>query len=264
MLNLNLSIVESWQAKRSLLTYFAKIYLALFGYPDLGGHIYFPHVVKFLNPLSVEKILDAGCGNGIYINTFVQKFKIKGWGIDINEIYLKRAKVLAKNLNLQVKFKKMSLTNLQFADDFFDKIFSVQTLQFIKDDQKALGELSRVLKKSGILVLAFPGEKYYSNIGQKQLKKKELETMIVKRSGYSLEKMKQMLTKVGFRILEIKVITGPLFKKLSAIQNYFYLKNLRFLNLLSFPILLLLAQIDASLRKAKPAVAVYLLKAQKQ
>ncbi len=246
--------------KDRLVGYLVKIYLALFGYPDIGTHIYFSLVLGFLKPSSGERILDAGCGNGIYINSLVQKFGINGWGIDVNETYLKRAGVLAKTFRCTSQLKKMSLTNLLFPDGFFDKIICLQALQFIDDDKRAIKEIGRVLKKRGILVLSFPGEKYYDKI---KISSGKLETMIVKRKGYSPEEMQALLKKRGFKILQKKIVSGPFFKKLVSIQSYFHHKGLALVNLIIFPLLGLLARTDLSLAKAPKDKAIYLFKAQK-
>ncbi len=246
--------------KNSLANYLIKTYLNLFGYPDTGARLCFSPVIALLNPLPGEKILDAGCGNGIYINSLVQKCGINGWGIDINEAYLKRAGVLAKIFRCPSQFKKMSLTDLLFPDGFFDKIICLQALQFIDDDKRAIKEMGRVLKKGGILVLGFPGEKYYEKI---KISSRKLDTMIVKRKGYSPEEMQALLKKRGFKILRKKIVSGPFFKKLVSIQSYFHHKGLALVNLVIFPLLGLLARTDLSLAKAPKDKAIYLFKAQK-
>lgn len=238
-------------------------YFHFFGFPSLGGHLQLLYVISFLKPQKGEKILDAGCGNGIYCLEISDKYKSSCVGVDVDKSRIKLAKLQADSLKLSSEFELMSLTDLKFPDNLFDKVFSVQTLQFIKDDKKAVREIGRVLKKGGLLILSFPGEKYYRYTKERP-KKRNLKTMIVKRSGYSLQTMQKLLPSSGFKILKKRIITGPLFKKVTNVQNYLYMKNLNLLNFLFFPFLLFLAKIDAILRKADPQEAVYILKAVKK
>jgi ubiquinone/menaquinone biosynthesis C-methylase UbiE len=53
----------------------------------------------------------------------------------------------------QVALRLGDLTTLSFADNQFDKIFSIQTLYFWPDPPRALAEIFRVLKPGGVLIV---------------------------------------------------------------------------------------------------------------
>ena len=53
----------------------------------------------------------------------------------------------------QVALRHGDLTTLPFADNQFDKIFSIQTLYFWPDPPRALAEIFRVLKPGGALIV---------------------------------------------------------------------------------------------------------------
>lgn len=56
------------------------------------------------------------------------------------------------------------MTKLPYRDNSFDIIFTLDTLEHIKDDKLAIFELSRVLRKNGIVIISIPHKmKYYHN-----------------------------------------------------------------------------------------------------
>ena len=104
-------------------------------------------------------ILDAGCGDGINLLGLLNAIRSRGWGarlhgLDYNPLRLERA----KSLSGEVRLQRASLLELPFGDDAFDIILCSQVLEHISDDRSAMGELKRVLKPGGLLILAVPNE----------------------------------------------------------------------------------------------------------
>ena len=64
----------------------------------------------------------------------------------------------AKNNIPGVSFFGSDLTKLPLKDNSFDIILCNHVIEHIKQDQKALSELLRVLKKGGTLILGTPNE----------------------------------------------------------------------------------------------------------
>ena len=65
-------------------------YLKIFGYPYAPRRNEVKLVFKYLNPRPGEKILDIGCGDGIFTNELVKR-GLNVTGIDISEKDLKKA-----------------------------------------------------------------------------------------------------------------------------------------------------------------------------
>ena len=91
-----------------------------------------------------DKILDIGCGKGFLlyeISLLVPDLEIHG--IDISPYAIENAKEEIK-ANLQIA----SATELPFADDYFDLVYSITTLHNLHnyDLDKALREMQRVGK----------------------------------------------------------------------------------------------------------------------
>ena len=98
-----------------------------------------------------DKVLDAGCGTGVYLEELL-RLGMDVTGVDADEDMLEYT---AKSRSNGIALIKASLQDLPFEPSSFDKVISVCTLEFIDDPSHVLTELSRVLKKDGILLLGF-------------------------------------------------------------------------------------------------------------
>jgi len=108
-------------------------------------------LLDLLRPADGERILDAGCGTGVFSLEILSSgpYLI---GLDISLPMLRRAGEKAKGYPFEMVLGDIS--NLPFRENFFDKVVSVTTFEFIEDAKGALGELFRVTKKQGGIVVA--------------------------------------------------------------------------------------------------------------
>lgn len=140
------------------------------------------------------KLLDAGCGTGKNIEEF-SKFGTT-WGIDFAEEAINFCKKRGlKNIT------RGSLERLPFMKNFFDCITALDVLEHV-DDKRALKEINRTLKKSGILVLTIPAYPFLWSRWDEVLHHKR---------RYTKYTISQVLKKNGFRILKISYCYSFLF-----------------------------------------------------
>jgi ubiquinone/menaquinone biosynthesis C-methylase UbiE len=108
-------------------------------------------VMKLLSPKQGEIILDAGCGTGIFtLDILLSGSKVIG--LDLSLPMLKQAKNKLKEYPLKLVLAEM--LKLPFPESSFDKAVSVTALEFIEDGKAAVGELFRVTKRGGRVVVA--------------------------------------------------------------------------------------------------------------
>jgi ubiquinone/menaquinone biosynthesis C-methylase UbiE len=98
------------------------------------------------------EVLDVGCGTGFHICEFAHEFpKCSFTGIDISENAIKRAKEVAKEMNLNnVKFEIIS--GEKMPDEWTKKynwIFSWNSIHDHKHPKVAINEISRVVAADG-------------------------------------------------------------------------------------------------------------------
>lgn len=117
------------------------------------------NILDNLEILGDERVLDLGCGRGFYLKVLSSYWSdLKLYGVDLNQDYLKTAKEILKGRRVQLI--KADATKLPFSDNFFDRIIASEILEHIKDDQKALSEIYRVLKPNGIVMMTVPNRNY--------------------------------------------------------------------------------------------------------
>ena len=101
--------------------------------------------------------LDAGCGFGRAAYSLARLGAKKVYGVDIGERCVEETKKATNNLP-NVKIIKGSVLNLSFGDNFFDFVYCSGVLGCVTDFDKGFQELSRVLKKGGVLFVGLYGK----------------------------------------------------------------------------------------------------------
>lgn len=104
---------------------------------------------KHLRLKKSDRILEVGCNRGM----LMKKIQDKGYkfeGID----YSKEAVDNAVTTNV----KQMDATKLEYPDNYFDKIYSVHTIEHVHNLKGMLKEIERVLKPKGKALFIYPSE----------------------------------------------------------------------------------------------------------
>lgn len=104
---------------------------------------------------SGDTILDIGFGNGYLLKKLLNlNFSINAYGIDISKDMVKVAsrnnQKYIKKGNLKLFLEDMG--NTSFENDFFDKIYTINTIYFWNDIDKCFSEVKRILKPNGIFI----------------------------------------------------------------------------------------------------------------
>ncbi len=107
-------------------------------------------LLELLAPLPGERILDVGCGTGIFTQDVLDHGAIVT-GIDLSCPMLKKA--LARNDTTDFTSLCADMCALPFPDDSFDKVFSMTAIEFVVDAGRAVAELNRVARKGGCVVV---------------------------------------------------------------------------------------------------------------
>jgi len=95
------------------------------------------------------RVLDSGCGDGAVTAEIAKRLEVTG--IDVSEKNLKVAKKAGLRTVMHDLAKK-----LPFKAEEFDTAISNQVLEHVYDTDFYLGEIYRVLKKGGVLLITTP------------------------------------------------------------------------------------------------------------
>jgi SAM-dependent methyltransferase len=101
------------------------------------------------------RVLDAGCGNGIYLRALRQR-QVNAMGCDLSPGMLRRARHPAV-VNADV-------TALPARDGAFDVVLAAHLLDLIPDRRTAVGELRRVLAPGGTCVAVTTGAEHLRSL----------------------------------------------------------------------------------------------------
>jgi len=167
-------------------------------------------------------ILDAGCGTG-YILQCLNKYGIS-FGIDISEVALRYCQSRALN-----RITKASISELPFRDESFDLVVSTDVFyhKAVENDNNAIKEIFRVLKKEGVMIINLPAHNY--------LKRGHDENVHTKQR-YNKEEVYYKLRNNNFKIIKISyrnAFSFPILLFLKLLGNKFHKKkytNLRAIN----------------------------------
>lgn len=111
----------------------------------------------FAKSFCTDKIvLDTACGVG-YGSYYLSEVAKEVIGIDISENAVTYAKEHYRRENIQ--FRLMDAQRLEFPDKYFDVVCSFELLEHLKDPERYLTEVKRVLKKGGICIISTPRAK---------------------------------------------------------------------------------------------------------
>jgi sterol 24-C-methyltransferase len=174
---------------------------------------------------SSSLLLDAGCGEGFVAMYLAKKYGFHIHGVDLLDFSIEKAKkLLGKDLEKNITFQVMDYTRLDFPDETFDAVYTLETLVHAPDYIQALHEFHRVLKPHGKLVLFEYSLRPYNNPPSEEEKTWKL---IIEESGmHSLpyflhDTFPQLLKQAGFIDISVENISSrvlPMLKKFTTLS----------------------------------------------
>jgi ubiquinone/menaquinone biosynthesis C-methylase UbiE len=141
----------SHDSNREYYDAFSRGYERIRGKNDPGGY---HELLDNLEAGYVERfglgrdVLEVGCGTGLVLER-IKKFARTAKGVDLSPGMLEKAR--ARGLDVV----EGSATALPFPDATFDVTCSFKVLAHVPDIEKALSEMARVLRPSGVLLAEF-------------------------------------------------------------------------------------------------------------
>lgn len=118
------------------------------------------NTLNFINNFANGKplrVLDVGCGTGHYIEQLIPKNHLV-FGNDIAIGMLNKSK--HKYLRF-FDFHSLSLSNIErlpFRNNSFDVVICIGVIEYLPDINKAIGELHRIVKADGIIIISAPNQ----------------------------------------------------------------------------------------------------------
>jgi 2-polyprenyl-3-methyl-5-hydroxy-6-metoxy-1,4-benzoquinol methylase len=228
-----------------ILKFLFKIYIFLFGIPEIGFQLralYFLKNLKGIKNFHPQKILDAGSGIGFYTFTLRKLYpQAQIVGVDVDEKKLEFCKKYTSQQNFRnIQFAKKDISKTGDFKNKYDLIVNIDVLEHIKDYKAVLENFYHWLEVDGYLYLHVP------QVNQKRIFKRFFANWQHKEhecEGFHPKKLKEELEELGFRKVQYSNCFG-FWGSLAWELNHITLSRSLFLAGLIFPPLYLLAKLD--------------------
>lgn len=109
-------------------------------------------ILDLIGPPSGKRLLDVGCGDGVFSVGLTQS-GAGVMGIDDEPRMLVTARRRANEASIQANFIEGDAQALPFVDGAFDIVAVVTVLCFVSDPERAFRKIARVLRPGGRLVI---------------------------------------------------------------------------------------------------------------
>ena len=114
---------------------------------------YYRWLIGLIKPKAGSRLLDVSCGEGIFLKEFIKRVKnTQVCGLDISDKALSRSKA---NVNSDLLVNADG-QYIPFADEKFDCVSCLGSLEHYLDPEKGMRELARVGKKDAIFCIVLP------------------------------------------------------------------------------------------------------------
>lgn len=107
-------------------------------------------LARMLARLKVHRALDVGCATGSLVKALLEE-NVDTYGVDISEYAINTSPVRDR-----LKLVDVEEEPLPFPTGYFDLVTSLQTLEHLSNVEKAISEISRVLKTGGFFFMTAP------------------------------------------------------------------------------------------------------------
>jgi 2-polyprenyl-3-methyl-5-hydroxy-6-metoxy-1,4-benzoquinol methylase len=242
-LEIPLAIAEENFHKKSkikkILEPLIKIYVRIFGLPELGLRIRAAHLRRALRDKDFKNILEAGSGIGTTTIWLARRYPLATIdACDIDEKNIQSSEKVKKGLDIKnINFFAGDITK-NLGENKYDLICSQDVLEHVEDDRSAINNFFLALKPCGYLVLHLPQKNQLRHF--KNLKQWTYETHV--REGYTKEEISQMLEKNNFKNISVQETFGRVASwcwEINQILLSFYP-----IAALFFPLLLFISLVD--------------------
>lgn len=131
-----------------------KLGIRLLGIPHIGLRCRAYCIFQLIGSVKNKKILDAGCGIGVYSLTLSRQGNFT-LGVDIDRSKVVLAASIANTIGASAEFICGDIQNLS-VQPIFDIAICSDVLEHVDNDRLALHNLSAAIKPGGIIVLTVP------------------------------------------------------------------------------------------------------------
>ncbi|MBI5043360.1 MAG: class I SAM-dependent methyltransferase [Nitrospirae bacterium] len=158
------------------------------------------HIIENTPASKIKKILEIGCGTADHLYCLHEQWNgCEAYGFDnsfqmINEGASKHPGLLLEVSDIENAFP--------YSDKFFDFVFSINVIHYVKDLMHCFNELNRVLDNDGIVLTVTDSE---DDIRNRTMSKYFLESIEIELRRYpSMDSIIKEMKSAGFKDMQVK------------------------------------------------------------
>ncbi len=214
-------MVELKKFVRKMLIRF-RIFPSVYLYSSPFKIYEFKQLIKGEKFSKEDVVLDLGCGTGLQTLHIGKKCK-QIIGVDPNESAIGHARKLSsecRSLNILNEFRCGKLEEENFCDNYFDKVFSICTIEHIPNYEETIKEIYRILKPGGKFLLSVDCLETIQD--QKLLQKHKKDNYVIKL--FKADELRNILETSGFKNVKVYPIFRSEFSRklfIKGIKNCF-------------------------------------------
>lgn len=166
---------------------------------------------EMLKEQNLGKVLELGCGTGLYTET-LQKMAKSVVATDFSDEMIEAA-ILKRGYLRNVEFLKADALNLPFEAESFDSVFMANLIHVIGNAERVVQESKRVLKSGGRLIItsfAINEMNFFSRMamGFRYIKTFGKPSDEATKEKTTQQNIEQLLIKNGFEIAKSLLLGG--------------------------------------------------------
>lgn len=182
-------------------------------------------IAKNLKLTSNDLVLDAGSGRGVVSVYLAEKYgcKIKGVEVVSFEVTVAKNRAEMHGVSDKASYSLMDYSKMNFKNDFFDCIYTMETLSHSIDIIKTLKEFYRVLKKGARIALfeySIAQDKEFSESEMRILNKVVRGSAMDGLKDFRYDKFQNVLSKSGFTNVKVKDISQNVRPSLARLRKF--------------------------------------------
>ena len=172
----------------------------------------FPKQRKKIIPNAEGRVLEIGIGSGLNLELYDQNKVSEIFSVDPDNVLLNKARRRAKLNNISLNIESLSAEELPFESNSFDTVVSTYTLCSIKNADKALSEVNRVMKNGSKFIFSEHGKAPDENILKWQKRLNPIWSRIAGGCHLDID-IPSIISQSNFKIPEIQstYVPGPKF-----------------------------------------------------
>jgi len=171
-------------------------------------------VLKVLKLKNLRTLLDYGCGSGLHVNLWKKIFpQTDLYFCDISLVALEKLK--QRYPKFELNCREIKDDKAPFEDKFFEVIVSIEVMEHVKNLDKYLNDIYRLLKKKGVFIWTTPCANPFSIEHLYNVFTNQIESSIDGFSRWKWEdsshirrlkskEIKTVLNKIGFKNIGFK------------------------------------------------------------